>query len=74
MKEDIKFSMVLPGELTEKQIETLLPLFILMQEKQNEEPRVSNSREINVSVIQQTRTESGDWSVNGDWFSKAKQE
>lgn len=70
MKEDIKFNIELPGELTEKQIEALLPDFLLKQESQRDYPRAAHAGQMDVRIWQSTRLENNDWKVNGYWVAK----
>lgn len=70
MKEQINFKFELPGELTEKQAASLLPIFLLMQEKQMEAPRVNKTSQMDVNMWQFSRLENGDLSVNGYWTVK----
>ena len=67
MSEEIKFAIEVPGELSQDQVDSLLPIFLLMQENQREEPRVQHTKQMQLEIWQHTKLENGNWHINGYW-------
>lgn len=65
--ENNSFSIDLPGELTDNEIESVLPSFILINEKQLNRPRFSVAEEIQVLGWNKSKLENGDWKVDSTW-------
>ncbi len=65
------FSIDLPGELDDTQIESVLPTFIFINEKQNPQSPIAVAHQIQVVDWNKSKLENGEWFVNSNWVVKA---
>ncbi len=61
------FTIDLPGGLSDNQIESVLPSFILIHEKSCPYPRIDVAQEIRLMKWDKSRMQNGEWLVNIDW-------
>ncbi len=62
-----KFSIDLPGNLTDTEIESVLPSFIWISERQSQQPRISVAQQIKVLDWEKSKLENGEWLVDINW-------
>lgn len=65
------FSIDLPGDLNDTQIESVLPTFIFINEKQNPQSPVSVAHQIQVLDWKKSKLENGEWFVDSRWIVRA---
>lgn len=65
------FSIDLPGDLSDTEIESVLPTFIFINEKQSQEPRISVAHQIRVVDWKKSKLDNGEWYVDSCWMVQA---
>lgn len=65
------FSIDLPGDLDDSQIESVLPTFIFINERQNPQSLVSVAHQIQVLDWKKSKLENGEWFVDSRWIVRA---